>query len=132
MKNLVLLALTISYINSYAQNRKFPDGIYLSISQLQNKTPAFNTYLNVGIYNGQSMLSSTIDSLNKKYIRNKVIAYVRNDSIFLNTSVHPLLQHRFFIIDHYWNISCIPSENDAPGDQQVQPERLYNKQYNWL
>ena len=72
---------------------EFPDGIYLTLDQLKNKTPAYTTKLRVikrnsgdAFWGGGNdfKLESDIDTLKPRFFRNKIYAYVTNDSIFLN------------------------------------------------
>jgi len=94
MKNIILfLTLTVFAVNSFAQVQKFPDGIYLNLKQLQNQTPAFDVKLRVirrtsgdiSMNGGNDYkLESDIDSINKRYIKKNIFAYVKDDSIFLN------------------------------------------------
>ena len=90
---ILLLILTFFAINSFAQVQKFPDGVYLNLNQLRNQTPAFNIKLRVIkrtsgdiTMNGGNdyKLESVIDSINKRYIKKNIFAYVKDDSIFLN------------------------------------------------
>lgn len=75
---------------------EFPDGIYMTATQLRNKTPEFKSRLLVEkrgegdvAFNGGNdyRLEPLNDSLSKKTVKNEVYAYVTNDSIFLNGKV---------------------------------------------
>jgi TonB family protein len=100
MKKLTFLLLISCFaINCYPQNNVFPNGVYLSLEQLKNKTPAFDANLQVirrsesdiGFNGGNDYeIQSDIDSLNKKFIKKKMYAYVKNDSVFLNCIHHDL------------------------------------------
>jgi hypothetical protein len=77
--------------STYAE--KFPAGVYMTIEQLKNKTPQFNIDLNVirrtqgdiGFNGGNDYeITSSVDSIKKKFIKKSVYAYVKNDSLFLN------------------------------------------------
>jgi hypothetical protein len=77
----------------FAQMHKFPNGVYLTKDQLKNQTPAYDINLRVSLRSAGDLfwsggndykLESDIDSLNNKYIRNMIFAYVKNDSIYLN------------------------------------------------
>ena len=88
----ILLFIFFAY-NSHAQIKKFPNGIYLNAEQLKNATPEFDADLHVVqrtsggkmlVGGNDYKLESDVDSLNRKYIRKTIFAYVRKDSIFLN------------------------------------------------
>lgn len=92
-KNFHILILIFLAISSVAQVSKFPDGVYLSLDQLKSLKPAFNADFqiskSVNSYTGLTgsddyELRSKIDSLDRKYIRKKIVAYKKNDSLFLN------------------------------------------------
>lgn len=94
MKNkLFFLVLSCLTINGFAQLQKFPNGVYLSLEQLKKRTPAFDvnfqvirrTESDIGFNGGNDYeIKSDIDSLNKKFIKKIVFAYVKNDSLYLN------------------------------------------------
>lgn len=75
------------------QSGKFPNGVYLNMQQLKTHSPAYNANLEIlkrtsgDIFmtgGNDYKITSDIDSINKKYITKKMVAYVRNDSLFLN------------------------------------------------
>ncbi len=75
-----------------AQMGPFPDGVYLNFNQLQNQKPSITVKLKkTNRSSGDLFLSggndikfeSDIDSLDEKYIKKKVYAYVENDTIYL-------------------------------------------------
>ncbi len=77
----------------------FPDGVYMTHEQLRNRTPAFNTELNIiERSTGDVFLSggnpykfeSKSDSLDKEFIKKEMYAYVKNDSLFINCKHHKL------------------------------------------
>jgi hypothetical protein len=94
MKNkLFLLILLLFAGSSYAQVNKFPDGVYLTWEQLKNQKPAYNADLRPVERSGVNTLTndrndyyfeSDIDSINKKYIKKKIYAYAKNNSVYLN------------------------------------------------
>jgi hypothetical protein len=94
-----ILILTFISINCIAQNLKFPAGVYLNLEQLKNKTPAFDANLHIiqrtqgdiGFNGGNDYeIASNIDSIDKKFIKKTIFAYVKNDSVFLNCIHHKL------------------------------------------
>lgn len=91
----ILLIFIFAFIVSgcYAQNQKFPDGVYLNLKQLREHVPAYNINLKIvertsaGVFfsgGNDFKFQSDNDSINKEYIKYKIYAYVKNDSIFLN------------------------------------------------
>lgn len=98
MKLLTFLLILVVH-QCFGQTSKFPSGVYLNLEQLKTQTPAYDVDLKVidrtssdiTLYGGNDYrLESEIDSLNKKYIRTSIFAYVKNDSIFLNGFQHNL------------------------------------------
>lgn len=92
-KRILSLIILFSSIISFGQTSSFPDGVYLNLNQFRNRTPAYNTNLMVikrssgdifMVGGNDYKIKSTTDSINKKYITQKIFAYVKNDSIFLN------------------------------------------------
>ena len=84
MKIITLIAALLFTVNAYCQT-DFPDGVYLFLEQLRNRTPAFNT--NLHVTNNAEInyrLESEVDSLDKKFIRRKIFAYVKKDTLFIN------------------------------------------------
>ena len=80
-------------VQSFGQLNQFPNGVYLTLDQLKKHTPAYNTTLVMQRrsaheirYNGgnEYRLLSKKDSLSQHYIKKKMFAYVKNDSVFLN------------------------------------------------
>ena len=100
MKNaLYVFILSAFAITAFSQEQKFPSGVYLTLDQLRKKTPAFDVNLQVirrtegdiGFNGGNDYeIKSSIDSLNKKFIKKTMFAYVKNDSLFLNGFHHKL------------------------------------------
>lgn len=97
--NLFILIFSCFTVNSLAQEQKLPNGVYLSLEQLKKKTPAFDINLQVirrtegdiGFNGGNDYeIKSDIDSLNKRFIKKIMFAYVKNDSLFLNGIHHRL------------------------------------------
>ena len=94
MKNLKLtIILFLFAINVLAQIDKFHDGIYLNFDQLKKQLPAYSAYLKIiqrtsndKFWNGgnEYKFESNIDSIDKDYIRTKIFAIAKNDSLFLN------------------------------------------------
>ncbi|HTN46788.1 MAG TPA: DUF6563 family protein [Flavipsychrobacter sp.] len=87
------LCFVLLTVAGFSQKQLFPDGIYLNAGQLRSKMPAFVAPLKVipreisaRVWAGGSeyKLVSDIDSLSKKYIKNRIFAYVKGDSMFLN------------------------------------------------
>ena len=96
---LFLLTLIFFTSNCVAQSQRFPSGIYLTLEQLKNKSPAFDanfqvirrTQGDIGFNGGNDYeITSDIDSLSKRYIKKTIYAYVKNDSLFLNCVHHKL------------------------------------------
>ncbi len=84
MKIITLITALLFTVNAYCQT-DFPDGVYLFLEQLRNRTPAFNT--NLHVTNNAEInyrLESEVDSLDKKFIRRKIFAYVKKDTLFIN------------------------------------------------
>jgi hypothetical protein len=98
-KILVVMLLINCSVNCFSQEHKFPDGVYLNIEQLKQRTPAFNADLQVihrtqgdiGFNGGNDYeLKSDVDSLDKKYIKKTIYAYVKKDSLFINGIQHQI------------------------------------------
>ncbi len=77
----------------YESVNKFPNGIYMTLEQLRKRKPTFDadftvirrTQGDIGMNGGNDYeIKSTIDSINKKFIKKTMVAYVRNDSVFIN------------------------------------------------
>jgi hypothetical protein len=97
----ILLTLVSALLTglSFAQMNKFPNGIYLTLEQLRNQTPAFNADLKIILRTSGDIfmsggndykLESEIDTIDKKYIKQKIYAYVKNDSVLINCFQHKL------------------------------------------
>ena len=95
MKIKLLLCLSfLLCLSVFSQTRDIcPDGVYMTLEQIKNLTPQFHANLEVIrrtqsdiAFNGGNdyELKSNNDSLNKSFIKKKMFAYVKNDSIFLN------------------------------------------------
>ncbi len=76
-----------------AQMGPFPDGVYLNFNQLQTQKPGLAVKLkrisrsSVDIFDSGGndiKFESDIDSLDEKYIKKKVYAYVENNTLYLN------------------------------------------------
>lgn len=102
IKRSSLFVILFVSIASLAQTTKLPNGIYLNVEQLKNRTPAFDVNLSVvkrtsgDIFmmgGNDYKLISNVDSIDKKYIAKKVFAYVKSDSLFLNCFPHKLQQY---------------------------------------
>lgn len=98
-KRILPLIILFSSIISFGQTSSFPDGVYLNLKQFINRTPAYNSNLTVikrssgdifMVGGNDYKIKSTIDSINKKYITQKIIAYVKNDSVYLNCAPYAL------------------------------------------
>lgn len=98
-KRILSLIIVFSSIICFGQTSSFPDGVYLTLKQFINRTPAYNTNLTVVkrtsgdifmVGGNDYKIKSTIDSINKKYITQKIIAYVKNDSVYLNCAPYAL------------------------------------------
>ena len=97
-----LIAFIISlfvFSGTMAQMNKFPNGIYLSLEQLKNQTPVYDVNLeiikrfsgDIAMIGGNDYkLESPNDSIEKKYIKKTIYAYVKGDSILLNCFPHKL------------------------------------------
>lgn len=95
-RNIIIVILSIFSVSGLAQS-KFPNGVYENIDQLRNGTPGFNAnyriihraeadiVLNGG---GDYEAKSDNDSTNKKFIKETVYAYVKNDSLYINCFYH--------------------------------------------
>jgi hypothetical protein len=101
IKRSSLFVILFVSIASLAQTTKLPNGIYLNVEQLKNRTPAFDVNLSVVkrtsgdifmLGGNDYKLISNVDSIDKKYIAKKVFAYVKSDSLFLNCFPHKLQQ----------------------------------------
>lgn len=91
---LIFLFILLS-ASSYSQN-VFPEGVYLTVEQLKNKTPAFNAPLDIYLKNDEYHILSKIDSLGYNYFHRNVIAISKNDSLYLNpTALHPHLHGEY-------------------------------------
>jgi len=120
MKSLILLLFFMSIGScSFAQYFGFPDGVYLTHEQFRSKTPAFNTELKTIVrssteifVNGGNLykFESVSDSLDSDYIKNKIYAYVKNDSVFINCK-HQKLQSWYVLAISFGNFvtfySCV-------------------------
>lgn len=91
---LCLLASILLFIpfSGYAQPNSFPEGVYLNVEQLRNRTPAFNIPLRIlpkskSKYKTANFykLASDIDSINERYTKFKILAYSRGDSLLINS-----------------------------------------------
>jgi hypothetical protein len=98
-KRILSLIILFSSIISFGQTSSFPDGVYLNMKQFRDRTPAYNTNLSVVkrssgdifmVGGNDYKIKSTVDSINKKYITQKIIAYVKNDSVYLNCASYAL------------------------------------------
>ena len=98
-KGLLLVIGVLLGLQCFAQAVKFPDGIYLTVDQLRNRTPELNTDMRVKRRSSldiQMAGSNDYDirfidrSVRKKYKLKDVYAYVRNDSVYLNCYQHDL------------------------------------------
>jgi len=86
------MVLCVSNI-CFGQSGNFPDGVYLNKEQLKTHTPAYSANLEIlkrtsgdifMIGGNDYKIKSNIDSINKSYVTKKMVAYVRNDSVYLN------------------------------------------------
>jgi len=91
--------MLFSSIISFGQTSNFPDGVYLNLEQFKTRTPAYVADLEISkrtsgdifmMGGNDYKIKSTIDSIDKKYITQKIFAYVKNDSIYLNCVPHKL------------------------------------------
>jgi hypothetical protein len=89
--------------------KTFPDGVYLSLEQLRNRTPQFNTYFHVIhrthvdiAFNGGNdyELKSVNDSLGSVFIKYKMYAYSHNDSVFINCYHYKLYKWYALCLTH--------------------------------
>jgi len=94
---LTILLLSISLASCFAQQSKFPEGVYLNIEQLKNYSPAFQADLivtkrseeDINNHKGNDYIiepNPNAPAISRKTIRNKIFAYVKQDSIFLNAA----------------------------------------------
>ncbi len=98
-KRILPFIILFSSIISFGQTSSFPDGVYLNLKQFRNRTPAYNTNLTVikrssgdifMVGGNDYKIKSTIDSIDKKYITQKITAYVKNDTVYLNCAPYAL------------------------------------------
>lgn len=120
MKVVILLILVVVFCNIEVKSQsdfKFPDGVYLTHDQFKNRTPAFNTELKTIIRTSGEIFmiggnlykfESKNDSLNKDFIKNKIYAYVKNDSVFVNGKHHKL-QSWYALAVTYGNFVVVSS-----------------------
>jgi hypothetical protein len=93
-----MYTILVFFNNAFSQTHlKFPDGVYMSIEQLKSGTPEFNadfevirrTQGDIGFNGGNDYeIKSKIDTLGKIFIKKKMYAYVKSDSVFLNCIFH--------------------------------------------
>lgn len=94
MKYFIAILFFISVGTSiFAQYFGFPNGVYLNHEQFRSRTPAFNTELKTIVRSSTDIFvnggnfykfESETDSLDKDFIKKKIYAYVKNDSVFIN------------------------------------------------
>jgi len=93
LKKILPLIILCATNICFGQSAKFPNGVYLNQEQLKTHTPAYDANLeilkrtsgDIFMMGGNDYkIKSHIDSINKSYITKKMVAYVRNDSVFLN------------------------------------------------
>jgi len=94
IRKFLILFLVLSSSGLYAQtDTLLPDGVYMNLDQLRNRTPQFNADFNItrrtqgdiGFNGGNDYeIKSPVDSMNKHFLKKEVYAYVKNDSFFLN------------------------------------------------
>jgi hypothetical protein len=93
----ILIMFVVSSV--FCQDFKFPNGVYLTHEQFKNRTPAFNTELKTIIRSSEEIFwrggnlfkfESKNDSLKNEYVKNRIYAYVKNDSVYINCKHHGL------------------------------------------
>lgn len=116
---ITLLFFIITGTSISAQYFGFPDGVYLNHEQFRNRTPAFNTELKTIIRSSTDLFvnggnpykfESEKDSLDNDFIKKKIYAYVKNDSVFINCK-HQKLQSWYALAVSFGNYvtfySCV-------------------------
>ncbi|MBK9737485.1 MAG: hypothetical protein IPO92_22045 [Saprospiraceae bacterium] len=97
--NIFAILLILFSFTAFSQMNPFPNGVYLSLDQLRNQKPAFDVDLKKTMRSsGDKFLiggndikfESEIDSLDEKYIKKKVFAYVKKDTIYMNGLPHKM------------------------------------------
>lgn len=96
----IILISSLFYVGETSQQvQKFPEGIYLTHEQFKNQTPAFSTDLKTITRSSGDLFwsggndykfESPLDSLDSDYIKKKIYAYVKKDSVFINCGRHKL------------------------------------------
>lgn len=100
MKRFMFLFVIFSIATmSFAQMNKFSNGVYLSLEQLKNQTPAYQKDLeivirtegDIALIGGNDYrIESPNYSLTKPYIKKKIYAFVKNDSLMINCFQHKI------------------------------------------
>ena len=133
-KNIFSLLLTCITINCFPQTQKLPSGVYLNLEQLKNRTPAFDANLQVtrrtegdiGFNGGNDYeIKSDIDSINKKFIKKTIYAYVKNDSLFINCIHHKLSTWYALCITQGTFIAFKGSMSNEKAGSEVAPYAVF-------
>lgn len=114
-------------VQSFGQFNQFPNGVYLTLDQLKKHTPAYNTSLVMQRrsaheirYNGgnEYRLVSKKDSLSQHYIKKKMFAYVKNDSVYLNCNEMDL--------GNWYTLAITKGNFMAFNARDIEPDRTKN------
>ena len=127
MKKMISFVLLLIAYSSFAQSNKLPNGVYLNFKQFKSQTPAYNTNLEVIkrttadfiLMGGNDYkLESPTDSLKKSFIKKKIFAYVKNDSVYINCMPQKL-QLWYAVCDNnkgsYITFEACMSQKEAAG-----------------
>ena len=110
-KILHIIFLFFIHKNCFSQMEKFPNGVYLTLEQFKNQKPSFNTNLQIikrtssdifMLGGNDYKIESNNDTINAKFTKKTIFAYVKNDSIFLNCFKYKL---------QFWYALCLTSGN---------------------
>jgi hypothetical protein len=105
-------------------------GVYMSLEQFRNRTPQFHANLEVIrrtqsdiAFNGGNdyELKSNNDSLNRSFIKKKMFAYVKNDSIFLNCLNYQLSTWYALILTRGNYMAFKGAMSNSRSSQEVSP-----------
>lgn len=101
IKILLILGILISQF-TYSQQSipTFPNGVYSSIEQLKNRKPEYQIDFLVKQLDSSSksdfLIFSKVDSIKPRHISKNVLAYSKNDSLFININKLKITDKKFF------------------------------------
>jgi len=117
-------------MTGFSQLPAFPPGVYLNIEQLKSQTPAYQadfqiirrTSGDIGFNGGNDYeIVSGIDSLEKKFIKKQMYAYVKNDSLYLNCIHHKLSTWYALCTNHGNYLLFKGSMSNEKSNEEVSP-----------